>query len=312
MKQPVLAVVGPTAVGKTRLGIELAHKYNGEIISGDSMQVYEGLTIGTAKPTPGERREAPHHLVDMLSPDMPYSAADFKAKAEPIIERLHGEGKLPIIVGGTGMYIRALLHDYSFYDAKKQEDVREKWELYARQYGSEALHANLARRDPERAAAIHPNNVRKVVRALEILETSEEGPTLSKKMQKKHSPYASFMIGLTMNRPYLYERIERRVDRMMADGLEHEARWLYERFGEEVQAAQAIGYKEWFPYFRGDESADWVAERMKRNSRRYAKRQLTWFRNKEDAHWYDITDRSRPFADEAFASILRQFEREHR
>lgn len=312
MKQPVLAVVGPTAVGKTRLGIELAHKYNGEIISGDSMQVYEGLTIGTAKPTLEERREAPHHLVDMLSPDMPYSAADFKAKAEPIIERLHGEGKLPIIVGGTGMYIRALLHDYSFYDAKKQEDVREKWELYAHQYGSDALHANLARRDPERAAAIHPNNVRKVVRALEILETSEEGPTLSKKMQKKHSPYASFMIGLTMNRPYLYERIERRVDRMMEGGLEHEARWLYERFGEEVQAAQAIGYKEWFPYFRGDESTDWVAERMKRNSRRYAKRQLTWFRNKEDAHWYDITDRSRPFADEAFASILRQFEREHR
>ncbi|MCY8505671.1 tRNA (adenosine(37)-N6)-dimethylallyltransferase MiaA [Bacillus atrophaeus] len=288
-KQPVVILVGPTAVGKTNISIQLAKALNAEIISGDSMQIYRGMDIGTAKISEREMEGIPHHLIDILDPSEPFSTADYQRLVRSKIKEISERGKLPMIVGGTGLYIQSVLYDYTFTEEANDPTFRKKMEEAAVQEGAEALHARLAAADSEAAASIHPNNIRRVIRALEILHTS--GKTMSQhlKEQKREQLYHSVMIGLTMDREALYERINERVDIMMAEGLADEVKQLYNQNLRDCQSIQAIGYKELYAYFDGIVTLSEAVEQLKQNSRRYAKRQLTWFRNKMHVSWFDMT-----------------------
>lgn len=282
----VIAIVGPTAVGKTSLSIELAKRFNGEIISGDSMQVYRGLDIGTAKVTAEEMAGIPHHLIDVRGVDESYSAADFQKSAREAIQEISQRGKIPIIVGGTGLYIQSLLWDYKLGSEGEPEDdsIREKYEVFAEENGNPALWEKLQLSDPLAAEKIHYNNRKKVIRALEVFELT--GHSILEPKEQPKELYDSFLIGLNTDRSILYQRINQRVDLMVEQGLLEEARNLAKN--PTVQAAQGIGYKEFFPYFSGDSSLEAAIEEVKLHSRRYAKRQLTWFRNRMSVHWYDL------------------------
>lgn len=282
----VIAIVGPTAVGKTSLSIELAKRFNGEIISGDSMQVYRGLDIGTAKVTLAEMDGIPHHLIDVRDIDEKYSAADFQKAGRQAIEEISQRGKLPIVVGGTGLYIQSLLWDYKLGSEGEPEDdsLREKYESFAKKNGNRALWEQLQTVDPLAAEKIHFNNRKKMIRALEVFEVT--GHSILEPKEQPQKIYDSFLIGLNTDRAYLYQRINQRVDLMVTEGLLEEAKRLSET--PDVQAAQGIGYKELFPYFTGISSLDEALDEVKLHSRRYAKRQLTWFRNRMSVHWYDL------------------------
>ena len=285
--EKVLVIVGPTAVGKTALSIELAQKYNGEIISGDSMQVYKGLDIGTAKVTEAEMEGIPHYLIDCCEQNEAYSVSIFQKEARKQIEAIRQRGKLPIIVGGTGLYIQALLYDFQLGGAQEGDTgIREKYQAYAQEQGNEALWQLLNERDPLAASKIHFNNQRKVVRALEVLEVT--GESIAAPSAEPARLYDYFLIGLTTDRTVLYERINHRVDLMMEQGLLAEAEQLKDQ--ADVQAAQGIGYKEFFPYFEGRATLADVVEEIKLHSRRYAKRQLTWFRNRLNPHWVNLVE----------------------
>lgn len=282
----VIAIVGPTAVGKTSLSIDLAKRFNGEIISGDSMQVYRGLDIGTAKVMAEEMAGVPHHLIDVRGVDESYSAADFQKSAREAIQEISQRGKIPIIVGGTGLYIQSLLWDYKLGSEGEPEDdsIREKYEVFAEENGNPALWEKLQLSDPLAAEKIHYNNRKKVIRALEVFELT--GHSILEPKEQPKELYDSFLIGLNTDRSILYQRINQRVDLMVEQGLLEEARNLAKN--PTVQAAQGIGYKEFFPYFSGDSSLEAAIEEVKLHSRRYAKRQLTWFRNRMTVHWYDL------------------------
>ena len=286
-KRPVLAVVGPTATGKTALGVRLARRFGGEIISADSMQIYRGLDIGTAKVTPAEAEGVPHHCVDILPPEAAFSVADFTALAGRLAAEIDARGRLPILVGGTGLYIQSFLYGVRFTEEKAPDGLREQLaaELAAR--GPAALYAELQAADPDAAAAIHPNNHLRVLRALEHYRAT--GRRLSE--QKAASlpaqrPYRTLVLGLDFAaRSDLYRRIDLRVDRMMTQGLLAEAETVYRSRDRYRTAAQAIGYKEFFPYFAGQAPLETCVERLKQASRRYAKRQLTWFRHMDGVVW---------------------------
>ncbi|MFR3687735.1 MAG: tRNA (adenosine(37)-N6)-dimethylallyltransferase MiaA [Enterococcus sp.] len=282
----VIAIVGPTAVGKTSLSIELAKQFNGEIISGDSMQVYRGLDIGTAKVTAEEMEGIPHHLIDVRGVDESYSVADFQKSAREAIQEISQRGKLPIIVGGTGLYIQSLLWDYKLGSEGDPEDdsIRKKYEAFAEENGNLALWEKLQRIDPLAAEKIHFNNRKKMIRALEVFELT--GHSILEPKEQPKELYDSFLIGLNTDRSILYQRINQRVDLMVEQGLLEEAKNLAKN--PTVQAAQGIGYKEFFPYFSGGSSLEAALEEVKLHSRRYAKRQLTWFRNRMSVHWYDL------------------------
>lgn len=283
----VIAIVGPTAVGKTALSIELAKKLDGEIINGDSMQVYRDLNIGTAKITPEEMDGVPHHLLDILEPTDSFSVADYQQAVREKITEIQSRGKMPIIVGGTGLYVQAVLYDFRFTEEKIDEGVREAYYTALEQLGPEAMHARLAAVDPETAKTIHPNNTRRVIRALEMAEHSDVKKSNDAQHQGEKALYHHLIIGLNMDREKLYERINLRVDMMLEQGLVDEVRGLYDRDIRDVQAIRAIGYKELYDYFDGRETFEQAIENLKQNSRRYAKRQLTYFRNKMDITWYD-------------------------
>lgn len=287
--EKVLVIVGPTAVGKTALSVELAHKFDGEIISGDSLQVYKKLDIGTAKIETKEMKGIPHHLIDVIEPDQNYSVADFQKTGRKLITEIINRGRLPIVVGGTGLYIQSLLYDYHL-GAKEEAvtEVRKKYEEMAGKITKQQLWNYLKERDPLAADKIHWNNQRKVIRALEVFEVT--GYSIASPKENPARLYDYCMIGLTTDRAFLYQRINQRVDEMIHAGLVEEARFVYE-LGD-VQASQGIGYKEFYPYFRGEESLESAVEQLKLNSRRYAKRQLTWFRNRLDAQWFDLLDDS--------------------
>lgn len=283
----VIAIVGPTAVGKTALSIELAKKLDGEIINGDSMQVYRDLNIGTAKITPEEMDGVPHHLLDILEPTDSFSVADYQQAVREKITEIQARGKMPIIVGGTGLYVQAVLYDFRFTEEKIDEGVREAYYTALEQVGPEAMHERLAAVDPETAKTIHPNNTRRVIRALEMAEHSEVKKSNDAQHQGQKALYHHFIIGLNMDREKLYERINLRVDMMLEQGLVDEVRGLYDRDIRDVQSIRAIGYKELYDYFDGRETFEQAIDNLKQNSRRYAKRQLTYFRNKMDIKWYD-------------------------
>lgn len=283
--EKVLVIVGPTAVGKTALSVELAKKFHGEIISGDSLQVYKKLDIGTAKIKTSEMEGIPHHLIDVIEPNETYSVADFQKAGRKLITEITERGRLPMIVGGTGLYIQSLLYDFQL--GAKEESVtavRKKYEELAETLSKKELWEYLKTKDPLAAEKIHWNNQRKVIRALEVFEVT--GYSITTPQEEPARLYDYCMIGLNIERALLYQRINQRVDSMLEEGLLEEARFVYE-LGE-VQASQGIGYKEFYPYFKGEESLENVVEQLKMNSRRYAKRQLTWFRNRLDAHWFDL------------------------
>lgn len=282
----VLVIAGPTGVGKTALSIHLAQRFQGEIISGDSMQIYRGLDIGTAKVTPAEAQGIPHHLIDIKDPGESFSVAEFQHLAREKIDEITSRGKLPMIVGGTGLYIQALLYDYDLGGRLESgsQALRERYAAFATEEGNQALWELLQEKDPQAAAKIHFNNQRKVIRALEVLERT--GRSILAPENEPQKRYDDFLIGLTTERSLLYQRINERVEQMFAAGLVKEAAIL--RALPESQAAKGIGYREFFPYFAGEEDLAAVKEAIKQDSRRYAKRQLTWFRNRMTPHWVDL------------------------
>ncbi|MBH5317801.1 tRNA (adenosine(37)-N6)-dimethylallyltransferase MiaA [Paenibacillus sp. GSMTC-2017] len=287
-KQPLLVLIGPTAVGKTALSLNLAKTWNAEIISGDSMQVYKGMDIGTAKIKEEDREGIPHHLIDICELDEAYSAADFQAGASDTIQSIAAKGKLPFIVGGTGLYVESLCYNYQFADQGSDELFRSEMETFAIEHGVEALHQKLANIDPPAAERLHPNDQRRVIRALEVYHMTGQTFTEQQAGQKKESPYNLCIIGLTMDRADLYRRIEERIDLMLEEGLVAEVeRVLQHNLPSNSVPMQALGYKEIADYLRGECSYEAAVERLKRDTRRFAKRQLSWFRHMKDIHWFD-------------------------
>lgn len=300
MERPkVIAIVGPTAVGKTSLSIHIAQKFNAEIINGDSLQVYRGLDIGTAKVTPDEQDGVPHHLLDILDVKEPFTASQFKHAAQQAIQDITGRGKLPIIVGGSGLYIEGLLRGMQFGWQGQDEDFRKQLEEELREQGALGMWERLFQQDSVAAKAIHPNNSRRVIRALEAIHAS--GEQFSDQGELLNSPYDYLVIGLDCDRSLLYERINQRVDLMVEAGLLEEAKRLYDIPGSiHFQSVKGIGYKEWYPFFSGEMTFAEAKEAVKRNSRRYAKRQLTWFRNRmPEVKWFDAVGEELPLMVEA-------------
>ncbi|WP_339195062.1 tRNA (adenosine(37)-N6)-dimethylallyltransferase MiaA [Solibacillus sp. FSL R5-0449] len=284
-KIDVVAIIGPTASGKTALSIRLAKEIDGEIINGDSMQIYRHMDIGTAKITEAEMEGVPHHLLDIKEPTEGFSVAEYQQLVRGKIEEIQARGKMPIIVGGTGLYVQSVLYDFQFAKQEVDEAARENYYKELEELGPEAMHAKLVQLDPAAAASIHPNNTRRVIRALEMVELGGVSRAEEQFNRGDIPLYNHFIIGLDMDREKLYERINLRVDLMMEAGLVEEVRALYDAGIRDVQAIKAIGYKELYAHFDGLISLDEAVEQIKQNSRRYAKRQLTYFRNKMDIAW---------------------------
>ncbi|MEX2461334.1 MAG: tRNA (adenosine(37)-N6)-dimethylallyltransferase MiaA [Paenibacillaceae bacterium] len=289
-KPRLLVLVGPTAVGKTKLSLELARIYGCEIISGDSMQVYRGMDIGTAKISLEEQEGIPHHLIDIIEPDEAFSAAAFQQNVKQLIQEIHERGKLPFIVGGTGLYIESLCYQFQFSEANADEAFRLEQAAFLKAFGEQALHDKLRAVDPISADRLHPNNTRRVIRALEILHLT--GTTLSAQLedQQQQSPYDLCIIGLTMDRALLYKRIEQRIDQMLERGLVAEVRQLLDKgYTADYVSMQGLGYKEIIRYLQGEYPLEEAITLLKRDTRHYAKRQLSWFRHMKDIHWVDVT-----------------------
>ena len=286
-KPRVVAVGGPTASGKTALSVALARAFDGEIINADSMQIYKNLDVGTAKPSAEERQGIPHYLLDFLPPETPYSVADFTAAADPLIRDITARGRLPLVVGGTGLYITSLLSGMAFAPEKTDPAIRARLQARADTEGGAALYAELQRVDPDYAAQVHPNNLPRVIRALELFEaTGRRMSDQRREARPAEAPYHALCLCLTCrDRAVLYSRIDRRVDEMVENGVLDEARQVYDHRDAYRTAAQAIGYKEFFPYFEGTANLTECTERLKQATRNYAKRQLTWFRRQNDAVW---------------------------
>ena len=302
----MVAIGGPTATGKTALSVALAKEFGGEVVNADSMQIYRGLDIGTAKPTAEERQGIPHHLMDFLPPEAPYSVADFTAAAAPLIEQLNSAGKLPIVTGGTGLYITSLMKGTAFAPEKTDPAIRARLQTEADEQGSAALYARLQQIDPAYAEKLHPNNLPRVIRALELFEAT--GRRMSEQQRAAlaaEPPYRSLCICLTCrDRAELYRGIDRRVDSMLQNGVLEEAKLVYDNRETYRTAAQAIGYKEFFPYFAGEMPLNDCANRLKQATRNYAKRQLTWFRHQANSEWLYVDEE--PPAPRA-AELVRQF-----
>lgn len=293
-KIKIIAVTGPTASGKTALAIEIAKRLNGEIISCDSMQIYKGMDIGTAKPTRDELAAVPHHLIDILPADAPYSCSDYVKDAERAVEDIASRGKLPIFCGGTGLYLDRFLKGGNDDGAACDEGLRAKlWRFYEEK-GVDALYERLVELDSVAAESIHKNNVKRVIRAIEIcLVTGEKKSDIDKKNSEVVDKYDHRVVTLAFeNRELLYRRIEKRVDQMVEEGLVDEIKRLMDEgiFERSLTAAQAIGYKELFPYLRGEATLESCIEELKMATRRYAKRQLTWFSGKDYAHKVFVDD----------------------
>lgn len=293
-KGNLLVIVGPTAVGKTSLSLELAERFNGEIISGDSMQVYKRMDIGTAKASIEEQQRVPHHLLDIKDPDESFSVAEFQERALEAIEGIQQRGKLPILVGGTGLYVKSVLYypQYSFSEANANSETRKKWQQFLEDNGEEALWQEVHKIDPVRADRIHPNDTRRLIRILELHEQNQL--TLHQEdsinTQQDQSPFQFLMIGLTMPRELLYQRINQRVDLMIEAGLVDEVKQLVELAdGREFTSMQSLGYKEMIPYLQGKASLLETIEIIQQRTRQFAKRQLTWFRHMSDIEWFDFS-----------------------
>lgn len=291
-KKPLIVLTGPTAVGKTALSIQLARRIGGEIISADSMQVYRHMDIGTAKIRLEEMDGVPHHLIDILEPTEDFNVVRFQALARAAAEDIYSRGKIPIVAGGTGFYIQALLNDIDFTQIDENTQFREEMERLAAEQGAEVLHERLRAVDPESAEAIHANNVKRVIRALEYYQqTGQKISEHNEAEREKESAYNSAYFVLTDDRKILYDRIDKRVDLMMQEGLLEEVNALRLRgLKRESVAMQGLGYKELFGYFEGEYPLEEAVRIIKRDTRHFAKRQLTWFRRERDVIWLDKSE----------------------
>lgn len=287
----VIAIVGPTASGKTALGAEIAEEFSGEVVSADSMQIYKGMDIATAKPTKEEMRGIPHHLIGFLDRNVSFSVADYVELAGSVIGDISERKKLPVIVGGTGLYVSSLLDNIKFADIKSDAGLRKKLEDEAERLGNSYLFEKLEKVDPESAAELHPNNLVRVIRAIEVYELTGKKLSLFKAESRlEESPYDPVMIGLDYNdRQILYDRINKRVDIMVKNGLVEEAQSIFDSCNMKT-AGNAIGYKELIPYFKKEKSLEECISKIKQETRRYAKRQLTWFRKNAKINWLKLDE----------------------
>ena len=290
MKQPLVILSGPTACGKTSLSIELAKRINGEIISADSMQVYRGFDIGTAKVTEAEKDGIPHYLIDEMDPDEEFNIFEFQTRANHYIADITSRGKIPMIVGGTGFYIQSVLYDIDFSDESDDKTYRHKLEKLAQEKGNDHLYQMLLTCDPDAAKEIHPNNSKRVIRALEFFhETGQQISEHNRIQHQKESPYNFAYFVLNRPRSILYERINARVDQMIQLGLVEEVSGLLQQgYGEDLLSMQGLGYKEMVPYVKGETSLDEATDLLKKNTRHFAKRQITWFKREKDVLWIDL------------------------
>ena len=289
MKQKMIILTGPTAVVKTELSIALAHRLGGSIISADSMQIYKYMDIGTAKIKSEEMGGIPHYLVDELLPSEEFHVVRFQQMAKQALEEIYAQNRIPIVVGGTGFYIQALLYDIDFAGTGEESSIRKNLERIAKEEGAEVLHARLQEVDPESAKVIHPNNVKRTIRALEFYEETKTPISAHNEEQRqKESPYDFRYFVLTHDRGILYDRIEQRVDQMLQEGLVEEVRHLKDMgYTRDMVSMQGLGYKEILSYLDGEISLDQAVSILKRDTRHFAKRQLTWFRRERDVIWLD-------------------------
>lgn len=289
-KQNLLVLLGPTAVGKTPISIDIAKKLNGEIISADSMQIYKYMDIGTAKVTTEEMDNIPHYMLDIVYPDEEFTVADFKKESENYIKDINKRGNLPIIVGGTGLYLNSIVYELKFTKVASNEDLRQKYNNLAKTHGNQYIHDILSTIDPISSERINPNDRKRIIRAIEIFyETGKPMSYYNKDFRKETNKYNLAMIGLTMDRAKLYSRINERVDIMINDGLIQEVNMLMDMgYNKKLVSMQGIGYKEIASYLEKEIELDEAIEMLKRNTRKYAKRQLTWFRRDNRIKWIDV------------------------
>lgn len=291
-KIPIVIIIGPTAVGKTKISLNIAKQLSGEIISADSMQIYKYMDIGTAKPTKGERQGITHHLIDIVKPDESFNVSLFQEYAHKTISQIHNRGNLPIVVGGTGLYVHSLLHPLSFGEAGEDMSFREEITKKLKHKGREWLHGQLSLVDKETANRLHPNDVRRVIRALEVHKIT--GKPMSKGYNHtpdQNSKYSITLIGLTMARNKLYDLINKRVDIMLNQGLVEEVRWLVENgYDSGLISMQGLGYKEIVQYLNGKRTLSEAIYILKRSTRRFAKRQYTWFRRLDNIDWLHVDE----------------------
>ena len=292
MKQPLIIIAGPTAVGKTALSVALAKRIGGEIVSADSMQVYRGMDIGTAKVTKEETCGVPHHLIDVLDPKDPFNVMTFRSMVKDAVRGIASRGNVPVLLGGTGFYIQSVLYDVQFEEDASSEELRKELEQEADVLGAEKMHERLRALDPDAAEAIHPNNIKRVVRALEYcLSTGRKISVHNREQRERTSPYSFLFYVLTMDRAALYQRIDLRVDQMMEQGLLAEVKRLRdEGVTSDMVSMQGLGYRQIFDYLEGIATLDEAVERIKRETRHFAKRQLTWFRREPDARWINVSE----------------------
>jgi len=302
----VIVILGPTASGKTKLSIELAKEINGEIISADSMQVYKYMDIGTAKPTKDEMQGIRHYLIDEIYPDELFSVAKYQKLALKYISEILQKGKVPIMVGGTGLYIKSVVENISFTETSIDIEFRKEMGRIAEEKGNSYLHKMLEEIDPEAASRIHENDVKRIIRAIEVFRQTNKTITEVNNESKKIKPIYNFNVfGLTMDRQNLYQRIDKRVDMMIEAGLEDEVKKLLDMgYGSNTTAMQALGYKEIILYLNGEISFDEAIYIIKRDTRRYAKRQLTWFRHMENVTWLDVDYYNKQYGENSIKKII--------
>lgn len=302
---PLIILAGPTAVGKTELSLKLARRLNTEIVSADSMQIYKYMDIGTAKPSPEERKAVPHHLLDLVEPDQEFSVADYKAYFEATVASLYQRGKIPLVTGGTGLYIRACIQAFDLGPGKPDPDLRRELNEQAERFGVNYLHQRLRESDPEAASKIHPNDRRRLIRALEVFINTGVPISSLQKNRSIRFKYKLIYIFLNRERNELYDRIEKRVERMIADGLIDEVRSLLERgYSPDLKPMQSLGYKQINLFLQGKLTLEEAIASIKQETRRYAKRQLTWFRKEPIDYHFNVSGNSEEF----FGDILNYIE----
>lgn len=292
MKEKLIVIVGPTAIGKTSLSVEIANKVEGEIVSADSMQIYKYMNIGTAKITKDEMKGIPHHLIDFLDPDEEFSVSNYRQKAKEVINEINNRDKVPVLVGGTGLYVNSLVYDLNFTKVPSNEDIRNKLENLRDQYGNQYLLDKLKKIDFKSAEKINLNDTKRLIRAIEIYEvTGKPMSEHNKNFRKLNNDYDLLMIGLNMDRKKLYDRINHRVDLMLEEGLIDEVKYLLSLgYDKNLVSMQGIGYKEIVMYLEGLISLNEAIELIKKGSRNYAKRQLTWFRRDDRINWFNTDE----------------------
>lgn len=286
----VIVIVGPTASGKTNLSIELAKRMNGEIISADSMQIYKYMDIGTAKPTKEEMQDISHYLIDEVLPNEDFNVVRFKELAEKYIDYILEKGKQPIVAGGTGLYISSLINNINFSESESDWELREALKKEAEEFGTEYLHKKLQEVDPDSALSIHPNNIKRVIRALEVYYQTQKPISYHNEMSRSIPPkYQFVLVGLNMDRQVLYERINKRVDIMIQNGLVDEVKGLVDQgYADSIISMQGIGYKEILEFLRNNITLEQAIDNIKQGTRRYAKRQITWFKRIHGINWFNV------------------------